>query len=145
MRVTDPDDRSRTREGFLLGARAICSLAGLCWVAALIALALVYAMVSYSLCSGTILQFPPPTVHWPPEGHNLQFVDLLHSLTAVAMGMTIIGVFLVLYASPERGAYDRTRWFLATVAGTLVMGALFWLAGEYHSLRAHLDALGNCL
>jgi hypothetical protein len=138
------DDDSRSQIGFYRGAQAICSLAGLFWVASLAALVLVYQNVTYTLCSGTILQIPPPSVHWPPQGHNLWYVDLLHRLTLVSVGVTVIGVFLVLYVSPHIDPFRRAGWLIATIVGTLMLAALFWLTGEYHSLRAHIDAIGNC-
>jgi hypothetical protein len=136
---------SHTREGFLQGARGICSLAGLLWIAALIALFLVHQSVSYTVCGGTLLQLPPPPVHWPPQGHNLGLLSLLHQLTLASVGATVIGVFLVLYATPEIDPFRRAGWLVITIVGSLMLAALLWMVGEYYSVTEQIDALGRCL
>ncbi len=127
------------------GARAVCILALLLWVLALVLLVMVQQAVSYRVCEGTLLQLPPPTVHWPPEGEHLELLDAQHGATLVAIATSILGVFLVLYAMPEKGAFSRTGWLLATVFGSLTAGAVLWLVVQYHVLHAQFDALARCL
>ena len=123
----------------------ICVIALLLWVAALVLLAAIDQSVTYTVCAGPLLHLPPPTVHWPPQGQNLGLLDLQHTVTLVAVAITIIGAFSVLHANPQINALRRTAWLLASIGGSLMAAALLWLAVQYHVLNANIDALAHCL
>ena len=127
------------------GARLTWAIALLLWVAALVLLALVYQEVTYVVCDGPLLHLPPPTVHWPPQGKNVQLIDLQHQFTIWAAGISMIGAFLALYTEPAMGVIQRTRLLVGSVFGALILAAFLWLLVEQHVIHAHVDALARCL
>lgn len=130
---------------FKRAGEAMCAVAGVLWGSALVALFLVSANVSYTVCNGSLLQLPPPTVHIPPEAHGLEYLAILHGCALAAVGATVIGVFLVLYAARHLNPIRRGGWLIGSVAATLMAAGLLWLAGEYFSLNAHLQGVIHCL
>jgi hypothetical protein len=130
---------------FFRTAVFICVIALMLWVAALVLLAAIDQSVTYTVCAGSLLQLPPPAVHWPPQGQNLELIDLQHTVTLVAVAISIIGAFSVLHANPQINALRRTGWLLASIAGSFTVAALLWLAVQYHVLHANIDALARCL
>lgn len=127
------------------GGRILCAIALLLWLAALILLALVIENVTYTVCQGTLLQLPPPPVHWPPQGHNLQLIDLQRGTTLAAAGVSILGVFTLLFGRPDLSVMWRTAWLVMTVLGSVLAIVILYLVVQEHVLHANIDALARCL
>lgn len=127
---------------FALGATLA---AALLWVAAVVVLWLIQTEVTYSVCDGTLLQLPPPAVHWPPQGHHTELLDLEQHLAAFATGVSVLGTFLLLYARPDMGTIPRTLMLLGSLIGSLVLWGFLWLLVEHHVLSATMSAFGQCL
>jgi hypothetical protein len=126
-------------------AGAVCLGAVVLWIANLVVLNQIEQNLTYTVCSGTILQLPPPSVHWPPQGHHLGLLQTEHILELVAIGASIVGVFLLLYTLPAIPTRQRTGWLISTIVASLVGWALLQLATEHAILNAYLNAFGRCL
>lgn len=130
---------------FELGARLVTAGALLLWVLALALLGLIQQNVSYTVCSGSLLSLPPPSIHWPPEGQNLGLIDLEHRVTLLAVAASIVGGFLLLYANRTRGTLLRVGLLLAATVGSLLLAAVLWLIVHYMALSDQVGALAHCL
>jgi hypothetical protein len=119
--------------------------AALLWAAAVVVLWLIQTEVTYSVCDGTLLQLPPPAVHWPPQGHHTELLGLEQRLAAFATGISVLGTFLVMYARPDLGTVSRTLILLGSLIGSLALWGFLWLLVQHHVLSATMSAFGNCL
>jgi hypothetical protein len=114
-------------------------------VATVVSVWLIQQQVSYTVCDGTLLQLPPPAVHWPPQGHHTELLGLEQRLAAFATGVSVLSVFLLLYARPDLRTLHRAGLLLASLAGSLLLSGLLWLVVQHHVLGATLSAFGSCL
>ncbi len=126
-------------------ARCLCAAAVLLWSTALLLVVDISQTVSYTVCDSTLLHFPPPAVHWPPEGHNIGLLSVQHTVTLLAVAASILGAFATLAMAPELNSRQRIRGLLLTVAGSLVTAGVLWLLVERFDVGARLDALAGCL
>lgn len=137
----------RASHAFLMRQAAWTALGGgaLLWAANLVLLTIIGREVRYTVCSGPLLHLPPGTLHWPPLGHNLYLVTWQHADALAALGLTVVGMFLLLAVSPQVPTWQRTLTLLGTLLLSLLATALLGLMAQYDLLRAHLDALVRCL
>lgn len=115
------------------------------WIISLLLVVVISQTISYTVCDGTLLHLPPPAVHWPPEGHNIVLLGVQHTLTLIAVAVSILATFGTLAVAPDLTARQRIRGLLVTVAGSLVAAGVLWLLVERFDVGARLDALAGCL
>jgi hypothetical protein len=127
---------------FALGATLV---AALLWIAALSVVWLIQSQVTYTVCDGTLLQLPPPGVHWPPQGHHTELLGLEQHLAAFATGVGVLATFLLLYARPDLSTGRRTLVLLGSLVGSLILAGFLWVIVEHHVLSATMSAFGHCL
>ena len=126
------------------GAQAVSAVAIVLWAAALLLAVLVFQQVSYSVCSGTIVRFPPPTVTWPPAGQNSGLVTVQHIVGILAAAATILGAAMMVSALKTMPTLQKSLLILLAVLASAGFYGLLWLLVEYHIVTTQLDALARC-
>jgi hypothetical protein len=132
-------------DAYLSVALGVTLVAGLLWIATVVAVWLIQTEVSYTVCDGPLLQLPPPTVHWPPQGHHTELLGMEQRLAGFATGASVLGVFLLLYARPDLRTLHRAGLLIGSLIGSLLLSGLLWLVVQHHVLGATLSAFGSCL
>lgn len=126
-------------------AQGLCALAVVLWSIALLLVVVISRTISYTVCDSTLLHFPPPAVHWPPEGHNIGLLGVQHTVTLIAVAVSILGASATLAIAPELNARQQIRGLLMTVTVSLVAAVVLWLLVERFDVGARLNALAGCL
>jgi len=123
----------------------LCAVAVLLWIIALLLVVVISQTISYTVCDTTLLHLPPPAVHWPPEGHNTGLLSVQHTVTLIAVAVSILGAGATLAMAPGLDTRQRIRGLLMTVTVSLVTAGVLWLLVERFDVGARLNALAGCL
>lgn len=132
-------------DAYLFIAFGVTLIAALLWIATVVAVWLIQTEVTYTVCDGALLQLPPPAVHWPPQGHHTDLLGVEQRLAALATGVSVLSVFLLLYARPDLKTLHRAGILVGSLVGSLLLSGLLWLVIQHHVLQATLSAFGRCL